>query len=67
MGFLTFVEIIFCARFVAPYNSVVRNKLYNDFSIITDVRKRDGLATLLLSIFYLQLSRPEANIAQLVW
>ena len=31
------------------------------------IRKRDGLATLLLSIFYLQLSKPEANIAQLVW
>ena len=31
-----------------------------------DIRKRDGLATLLLSIFYLQLSTPEANIAQLV-
>ena len=29
-----------------------------------DIRKRDGLATLLLSIFYLQLSTPEANIAQ---
>ena len=32
-----------------------------------DIRKRDGLATLLLSIYYLQLSSPEANIAQLVW
>ena len=31
-----------------------------------DIRKRDGLATLLLSIFYLRLSTPEANIAQLV-
>ena len=32
-----------------------------------DIRKGDGLATLLLSIFYLSLSTPEANIAQLVW
>ena len=32
-----------------------------------DIRKRDRLATLLLFIFYLQLSTPEANIAQLVW
>ena len=32
-----------------------------------DIRKRGGLATLLLSIFYLQLSTPEANVAQLVW
>ena len=34
---------------------------------IMDIRKRDGLATLLFPIFYLQLSTPEANIAQLVW
>ena len=32
-----------------------------------DIRKGDRLAALLLSIFYLQLSTPEANIAQLVW
>ena len=37
------------------------------FAVNIDIRKRDGLATLLLSIFYLQLSTPEANIAQLVW
>ena len=36
-------------------------------TLFIDIRKRDGLATLLLSIFYLQLSTPEANIAQLAW
>ena len=37
------------------------------FSPFIDIRKRGGMATLLLSIFNLQLSTPEANIAQLVW
>ena len=46
-------------------SSIIEKKLRGKNNI--DIRKRDGLATLLLSIFYLQFSTPEANIAQLVW
>ena len=38
-----------------------------EYARTIDIRIRDKLATLLLFIFYLQLSTPEANIAQLVW
>ena len=48
-------------------NSMHTKQVYTTIIFTIDIRKRDGLATLLLSIFYLQLSTPEANIAQLVW
>ena len=50
------------------FDLIISHVAYNiTHSFHIDIRKRDGLATLLLSIFYLQLSTTEANIAQLVW